>query len=90
MQPQPLHLVVIDDEGEVSVCYNWLPSWMGLNAQLMTEFTQKLSEKYRGQVFMPDMVDAMDEFLLDTIAARFPHILGLRDFLKGLLSVRIE
>ena len=71
--------------GVVTLNYMWLPTWLGMNFTFKRDLERDFAERIKGST--SDQLDRLEQELLDYIEAKFPGIVGLRDYLDGLKFV---
>lgn len=67
----------------------WLPTWLGINRVAITAVEKELAPKVVGKAATEEELDAINDEVIELLAARHPEITGLRDFLDGLKFVSI-
>ena len=73
--------------GTLSLNYMWLPTWIGMNAQLLRELEEVLTTTAVGKPLTDDLLDDLQQELLDVLMQKFPSFGGLRDYLDGVKFV---
>jgi len=73
--------------GVVEVNYMWLPSWIGLNTQLLADVGKHMQGKAQGKVLNEDTMKALHMEVVEYLCARFPTVEGLYEYLNGLRAV---
>jgi hypothetical protein len=82
-----MRLVDRTGPGVLGLNYMWLPTWVGMNAQLIKEIEEAISAGIVGQPLDEGTLDAAHHAVLDFLKAKFPHINGLFDYLDGVKFV---
>lgn len=67
----------------------WLPTFVGMNAQLKKEIEERLAPKLKGRPLEEAMDDA-HEMVIKFLEERFPALKGLRDYLDALKYVVVD
>ena len=77
------------DQGVVEVNYMWLPTWIGLNSNLLTEIGKHMQDKAVGKELNDDTLNELHDAVVDFLCEKHPGIDGLKDHLDGLLKVSL-
>ena len=83
-----MRLIQLTEEGRVELNYMWMPTWLGLNGPVLKRIEDNLKSEVEGTEATEQGLDAIHEKVLDSLAASFPELPGLRDYLDGLKFVR--
>jgi len=73
--------------GQLGLNYMWLPTWIGMNTQLLKELETAISSHIVGKPLDEDTLDAAHYLILDELERRFPNNAGLREYLDGIKFV---
>jgi hypothetical protein len=75
------------EPGVHELLYMWLPTWIGMNADLKKRVERHISKLFVGsEATLVDMHNAVIEYL----CGEFPAVLGLREYLKSVEQITIE
>lgn len=85
-----MRLVVATDPGTVEINYTWLPTWIGLNAQLLRRMADRIRPFARDRVLDDATLEALETSLIRMLCEEFPHVKGLDALLRGVCHVSIE
>lgn len=85
-----MRAVVHTARGIIELNWMWLPTWIGMNANIKRDVEKKLSDLIVGMEITPDNLDRMHEMVIDEIVALNPSVDGLQEYLDGLKYVRID
>ena len=80
--------VTSPEPGVVEVNYMWMPSWIGLNSNLLNEMGHAVRDAVIGRT-LQEAEQLGHQAVLDFLAERYPEIQGLREYLEALRSVRL-
>jgi hypothetical protein len=72
--------------GEVELNWMWLPTFVGMNAQLKKELEERLAPKLMS-LPIDEGLEQAHEMVIDFLVERFPNLKGLRDYLDALKYV---
>ncbi len=78
------------DEGVIDVNYMWMPTFIGMNAQLKAELEQKLNEQFANQALSDGVLDEMHDTIIELLMQKFTFAPGLRDYLEAVKHVNDE
>lgn len=81
-------LVVPTDPGTVELNFMWLPTWLGLSAQLKTEIEAEINTILVGQEMTDEVLQRAHDAVITVITSRHPQFEGLRDYLDAIKFVR--
>ena len=70
--------------------FMWLPTWIGLNGQLLEELERKLKDQIIGRPLTDTSLDEVEAMVRQWLSDKFPEVPGLWDYLDGLKFVRYE
>jgi hypothetical protein len=85
-----MHAVVHTARGVIELNWMWLPTWIGMNANIKKDVEKKLGDLIVGMEITHANLDTMHEMVVDEIVALNPSVEGLREYLDGLKYVRID
>lgn len=85
-----MRLVERTDQKTVAVRWSWLPTWIGMNVELMQELDAHLGERFVGMKMDERTLDAMHAEVLSFLTRKFDAegMTGLFDYLDGIKYVR--
>lgn len=83
-----MRAVTSPEPGVVEINWQWLPTFLGMNRELIQQIEQGVKDSIQGQDLTEENLDRFHDMIIDAIVALFPRIEGLRDFLDGLKYVR--
>ena len=73
--------------GQLGLNYMWLPTWIGMNAQLLKELEAAISESIVGKPIYNETLDIAHDLILEELERRFPNNPGLHAYLDGIKFV---
>ena len=79
--------VVCTDPGVLEVNYMWLPAWMGMNANLISEMNQRVAEANLVGLPAAEAEAKGHTVVLEFLNERFPELRGVDSFLQLLAEV---
>lgn len=82
-----MRLVDRTGPGTISLNFMWLPTWIGMNAQLIKEIEEAVAGEIVGRVLTDDTLDLAGARVMHFLSARFPNLAGLEDYLDGMKFV---
>jgi hypothetical protein len=82
-----MRTVVMTDPGVLEVNWAWLPTWVGMNQQLIKQIEQELAPLVEGQFVTEEILDQASEKVIELIAKECP-LEGVRDYLDGLKFIQ--
>lgn len=82
-----MRLVDRTGPGTLGLNYMWLPTWIGLNAQLVKEIEDAIAPEIVGSLLTEKTLDKADAAVLRFLTKKFPQIPGLFDYIDGLKYV---
>lgn len=82
-----MHFIVIQGT-RAELNHQWLPTWIGINAHIRKELEDHLREQLLQAPIGDELLARADELAIAWLAARFPDLEGLADYLEGLKFVR--
>lgn len=84
-----MRAVVRTAPGVVELNWTWLPTWIGMNAQLKKELEERLAPKLEGRP-LEEALDDAHEMVIEFLVEKFPALKGMRDYLDALKYVEDE
>jgi hypothetical protein len=82
-----MRLVDRTGPGVLGLNYMWLPTFVGMNTQLIKEIEDAISEGIIGKPLDEGTLDAAHLAVIDFLEKKFPHLKGLFDYLDGVKFV---
>jgi hypothetical protein len=82
-----MRLIERTGPGQLGLNYMWLPTWIGMNTQLLRELEEAISASIVGRVLDDGTLDLAHELVMDTLERKFPANVGLREYLDGIKFV---
>lgn len=76
--------------GAVGLNYMWLPTWIGLNAELIRDIEKAVSARVVGRELTEATLKTAHQAVLDYLVGRFPEQEGLFDYLDGIKYIQIH
>jgi hypothetical protein len=76
-----MNVVVQTDPGVLELNFMWLPTWIGMNANLKKEIEEELRKEIEGKPL--DTTRAHD-FVVRLLVKKYPELRGLDHYLDGL------
>ena len=73
--------------GTLGLVWIWLPTWIGMNSQLLRELEESIAESIVGKAIDEDTLDLAQSLILDELERRFPQNHGLHAYLDGIKFV---
>ncbi len=83
-----MRLVTVTDK-VVELNYMWLPTWIGQNGQLKRDLEADLRSKIEGREINEETMQFIDDLIMGYLEEKYPHVVGLRDYLDGLKFVEL-
>ena len=84
-----MRLVVATDPNTVEINYTWLPTWLGLNEQLIRKLSDRLRSIAVGRPLDDKTLALLEERLIDLLEEEFPYIERLGDLLRAVHNIDI-
>lgn len=81
-----MRAVIRTGPGVVELNWMWLPTFVGMNAQLKKELEERLAPKLEGRP-LEDSLDDAHEMVIEFLVEKFPALEGLRDYLDAMKYV---
>jgi len=81
-----MRVIVVTDPGVVELNWMWLPTWIGMNANLKEKIEKEFKEKVEGKSLTEETLDEIHEELLNYLDETL-NVEGLFDYLDGLKFV---
>jgi hypothetical protein len=78
-----MRTVVLTDPGTLEVNWQWLPTWIGINHQLMKRLEQEITPLVIGKALTESDLDTINDKVIEVIVEECP-LPGVRDYLDGL------
>lgn len=82
-----MRLVDRTGPGTISLNYMWLPTWIGMNTQLIKEVEEAVAGEIVGRELNDETLDLASAQVMHFLAGRFPNLQGLEDYLDGMKFV---
>lgn len=82
-----MRAVVKTAPGVVELNFMWLPTFVGMNAQLKKEIEERLAPKLEGLPLDDDTLNDAHEMVIEFLVERFPALHGMRDYIDALKYV---
>ncbi len=73
--------------GVLGLNYMWLPTWVGMNSNLIKEIEEHVTPILAGQAITDELLDQADGLIINYLVQKFPYITGLFEYLDGLKYV---
>lgn len=73
--------------GQLAINYMWLPTFIGMNSQLLSELESNLTAHVVGKPLTEELLDSAHSELLDLLVKKFPNQTGLFEYLDGIKFV---
>jgi len=84
-----MRLVVATDPGTVAINYTWLPTWIGLNEQLLRRLAEKIHPLAVERPLDDVTLAHLESVLIDLLKDEFPYIEGLENMLRSIHNIKI-
>jgi len=68
----------------------WLPTWIGMNGQLIKEIVEHISPIFVGQPLTDEILDHAGDAVVQYLSRKFPNIKGIFEYLDGLKYVETD
>ena len=81
-----MRAVVRTAPGVLEINWMWLPTFIGMNAQLKKEIEERLAPKLEGRP-LEEALDDAHEMVIEFLVERFPALHGMRDYLDAMKYV---
>lgn len=85
-----MRAVVHTEEGILELNWMWLPTWIGMNANLKASIEKELAEKVVGLSITEDNLDYIHGLVVDYLVKQNTFVEGLRDYLDSLKFVQYK
>jgi len=85
-----MRLVDRTGPGTLGLNFMWLPTWVGMNTQLIKEIESAISVEIVGKPLDEGTLDAAHYAVLEFLGNKFPHIKGMFDYLDGVKFVTTD
>lgn len=82
-----MRAVVVTAPGTLELNFTFLPTFIGMNALLTRELEQAVQNKIVGKEWSEETFDFAHDLVLDFLSAKFPELVGLREYLDALKYV---
>lgn len=82
-----MRLVDRTSPGTLSINYMWLPTWVGLNTQLIKEVEEAIAGGIVGKPLDEATLEAAHYAVVEYLVKKFPDVQGLFDYLDGIKFV---
>lgn len=73
--------------GQLAINYMWLPTFIGMNSQLLSELESNLTAHVVGKPLTEELLDSAHSELMDLLVKKFPNQTGLFEYLDGIKFV---
>jgi hypothetical protein len=84
-----LRLVVATDPETVEINYTWLPTWLGLNEQLLRKLADRIRPVVVGRPLDDATLALAECTLIMLLMDEFSYIEGLEEVLRSVHNVKI-
>ena len=84
-----IRLIVGTDPQTVEINYTWLPTWLGLNEQLISKLADRIRPLAVGRVIDDDTLTVLENRLILLLVQEFPYIEGLDVLLRAVHNITI-
>lgn len=84
-----MRLVVATDPGTVEINYTWLPTWIGLNQQLINRMAERIRPMAVDRPLDDPTLALLEVTLIQLLEDEFPYIEGLGDTLRSIHGISI-
>ena len=84
-----IYAVTSPRPGIMEVNYMWLPTWIGMNTNLLKTLSEAAGKAAVG-LPLPEALQAGHVAVLDCLDEKYPELHGLRDYLESLRLVDIN
>lgn len=82
-----MRLVVATEPGVVELNFMWLPTWLGINAQLKKDLEVELEPFLVGKELTEELLEEAHQMTIAFLLRRHSHFNGLRDYLDAIKFV---
>jgi hypothetical protein len=82
-----MRAIFVSGQGEVTLNYMWLPTWIGMNRQIKADIEKDLTQKMCGIEMSEDGLDRAHDIVVEYLTLKFGDIRGLRDYLDAMKFV---
>lgn len=82
-----MRTVVLTDPGTLEVNWQWLPTWVGINQQLLKKLEQEITPLVKGKALSESDLDVISDKVIEVIVRECP-LPGVRDYLDGLKFIQ--
>lgn len=84
-----MRLVHLTTDNTLELNFMWLPTWLGINKSALSAIKDDIAAKVAGLPATEDNLDVIHERVVEVLAEKYPHIVGLKDYLDGLKFIQI-
>lgn len=85
-----MRLVDRTGPGTLGLNFMWLPTFVGMNTQLIKEIESAISDGIVGKPLDEGTLDAAHHAVIEFLSSKFPHIKGMFDYLDGVKFVTTD
>lgn len=85
-----MRAIIRTREGVLELNWMWLPTWVGMNAQLKKAIESELADSVKGKPMTEPVLDEINEMVIDILERKSPHVTGLREYLDGLKFITLK
>ena len=81
-----MRTILLTDPGTLELNWQWLPTWVGLNQQLIKRLEKEITPLVKGKELTEDDLDRVNDKVIELIAQECP-LPGVSDYLDGIKFV---
>lgn len=85
-----MKLFVRTGPGTLSLNYMWLPTFVGMNGQLIKEIEEYVAPFLLGKELTDETLEQAGDAVISFLSSKFPHIKGIYEYLDGLKYVETD
>lgn len=74
------------EPGKIELTWMWLPTWLGINADLKRQLEAHVTKEFVGQ---KATLDVLHHVVIEFFCAKFPEVRGLREYLRGVEKIEV-
>ena len=79
-----MRAVVATEPGVVELNWLWLPTIIGMNAELKVRLEKKLASKVQGLPLTEGSLDHIHDVVIETLCEEFSYVKGLKEYLQAM------
>lgn len=85
-----MRAVVATEPGVVELNWLWLPTMIGMNAELKVRLEKKLAPQIQGLPITEESLDHIHNVVIDALCEEFHYVKGLKEYLQALSHASLD